>query len=231
MVGRVLAALEAAGMADDTLVMVTSDNGGLWHWWDFVEPDDVAAGRITPRGEYVKGFGHQSNAQLRGTKADIWEGGHRVPLIARWPKRILPSRTSDALVELTDLLATCAELVGAPLPDDAGEDSFSLLPVLLDRPPTGPVREAAVHHSLRGTFAVREGAWKLVLGRGSGGFSVPRAIEPAEGEPAGQLYHLARDPQETKNLWLDHPDVVARLTSRLERYQHEGRSRPAASNE
>ncbi|MEO7653633.1 MAG: arylsulfatase [Bryobacteraceae bacterium] len=131
-VGAVLGALDAADVADRTLVLFSSDNGALWHWWNFQEADDKALGKITPRGEYLKSFGHQSNAWMRGTKADTWEGGHHVPLLARWPGRIKAGAVSDSLVCLTDFVATCADIVHEPLPSDAAEDSFNLMPVLLD---------------------------------------------------------------------------------------------------
>ena len=105
-VGRVMEAIGQSGAAGDTLVMFSSDNGGLWHWWDFREADDVARGKTTPRGAYLKGFGHQSNAWMRGTKADAWEGGHRVPFLARWPGRIPAGTVSASLACLTDFPAT-----------------------------------------------------------------------------------------------------------------------------
>ena len=120
-----------------------------------------------------------------------------------------------------------ADLVGAPIPPDAGEDSYSLLPILLNERLESPLREATVHHSLSGVFAIRQGPWKLILGRGSGGFSEPRSLEPAPGEPEGQLYNLDDDPGETANLYLDHPDIVARLRTLLNRYRDSGRSAPS----
>jgi arylsulfatase A-like enzyme len=225
-IGKVLEALDQVGVADNTLVLFTSDNGGLWHWWKFEEADDVAYGKITPRGQNVQDFGHQSNGTLRGTKADIWEGGHRVPFIVRWPGKIKSGGVSNELVGLVDVLATCAEITGAKLPRDAAEDSFSLLPALLSEKPAKAVRDHAVFHSNRGMFSIEEGDWKLILQRGSGGFSVPRLLEPKPGEAAGQLYNLHTDPRETRNVYKDHPEIVARLTARLEKIRAAGRSRP-----
>ncbi|MFK8111162.1 MAG: arylsulfatase [Rubripirellula sp.] len=214
-VGAIVNAIERAGVAENTLVIFSSDNGGLYHWWSPQEADDVAHYKPTPRGQSMKEYGHQGNAHLRGTKADIWEGGHRVPLIAKWPAAIGASRISHSLIELTDLLATCAEILGVDLPSDAGPDSHSMLGAMLGT--IGSERDFAVHHSLWGTFAIREGDWKMVPQRGSGGFTRPRQVEPAEGESVGQLYNLAEDPSETKNVWNENPEVVRRLADRLKR--------------
>jgi arylsulfatase A len=223
--GAILHALEKTGLAGNTLVIFTSDNGGLWHWWDFKEADDIAYGRISPRGKEEKSYGHQSNGPLRGTKADIWEGGHRVPFIARWPSRIKPGSVSDELISLVDLMATCADITGAKLPDNAAEDSFSILPALLGRKSAAPVRDHVVYHSLRGEFSIEQGDWKLMLHRGSGGFSTPREVQPKPGEPVGQLYNIRQDLQETRNVYSGHPEVVERLTRLLEKVQRQDRSR------
>ena len=206
--GRVLDALDRAGATQDTLIIFTSDNGSHW----------------TPA--FIEEWGHRANGELRGQKADIWDGGHRVPFIARWPGKTVPGTVCAEIICLTDLLATCAAIVGAELPEDAGEDSYNILPALLSEPREKPLREATVHHSMNGTFAIRRGKWKLVLGLGSGGFSAPRTVEPKDGEPKGQLYDLEADIDESENLWAEHPEIVAQLTALLERYQREGRSRP-----
>jgi arylsulfatase A-like enzyme len=224
-VGAVLDVLDRTRLSGNTIVLFTSDNGGLWHWWDFRETDDVALGRISERGKYLKSRGHQSNAYLRGTKADIWEGGHRVPFLVRWPGRIKPGTVSDDLVCLTDVLATVAEITSTPLAGDAAEDSFSALAVMTGKGGAA-IDRAVVLHSLHGEFAIRQGEWKLALSRGSGGFSVPRQVTPKQDEPAGQLYNLREDPLEKRNVYLEQPDVVARLSRLLEQYQREGRSRP-----
>jgi arylsulfatase A len=219
-VGAILAALDRTGVAENTLVIFTSDNGGLYHWWEPKETDDKKNYRLGKRAKYVKDFGHQGNAHLRGTKADIWEGGHRVPFLVRWPGKTPAGATNSSLIELTDLLATCAGIVDAKLPAGAGEDSRNILPLLLGQTPSKPVRDYAVHHSLWGVSAIRQGPWKLIPHRGSGGFTFPRTIDVAKvGGPEGQLYHLANDPSETQNLWEQKPKVVQRLGRLLKQIQ------------
>lgn len=205
--GRILQALDETGLGKETLVIFTSDNGAHW------TPEDKAR------------YAHRANAGWRGMKADIWEAGHRVPFLARWPGRIPAGTTSDYLGCLTDLAATLAELLGVELPPEAAEDSFSMLGALLARKDVRP-RPPVVLHSSEGMFAIREGPWKLIRGLGSGGFSEPRLVEPKPGEPAGQLYHLGRDPGETVNLYMKHPEIVARLETLLEDVRRKGRSRP-----
>lgn len=221
-VGAVLDALDRAKLADDTLVIFTSDNGGLWHDWDAKEADDVAGYKTTARGKYARERGHQGNAHLRGTKADIWEGGHRVPFIVRWPGKVKAGTTSAALVELNDLFATLAAITRRPLPAQSAEDSFSFLPALTGRP---AARRFAVHHSVQGLFALREERWKFVPARGSGGFSTPKTVAPAAGEAEGQLYDLVADPSETRNLWREHPEIVARMQARLDQIRNGNRTR------
>ena len=217
-VGAVLDALERTGQTEETLVVFTSDNGGLYHYWDPQEADDKQNYRLNARGKYVKGFSHRGNAHLRGTKADIWEGGHRVPFVVRWPGKTPAGAVSQELIELTDWLATCAAIVSAELPESAGEDSRNMLPALLSTEPDSRVRLYAIHHSLWGMFAVRKGPWKLVEGRGSGGFTFPKQLDVEKvGGPPGQLYKLDDDPSETKNVWDDHPDVVRELTDLLKK--------------
>ncbi len=211
-VGEILAALDKHGLARDTLVILTSDNG------------------CSPAAD-VKGLerlGHYPSAHYRGYKADIWEGGHRVPFICRWPARVRAGSKSAQLVCLTDLLATCAELTGQRLPSQAGEDSFSFLPALLGEDSLAS-RDAVIHHSINGMFAIRQGMWKLELCPGSGGWCEPR--DPAArkaGLPEAQLYDLSADPSETRNLLASRPEQVARLTRLLERAVAEGRSTPGA---
>ncbi len=155
--GEVLKALAAAGLADNTLVIFTSDNG------------------CSPAADVKKleAQGHYPSAEFRGYKADIWDGGHRIPLVARWPGKIEAGSHTRSLTCLTDLIATCADIVGEKLPDTAAEDSVSMWPVLTSQA-LDAGREAVVHHSIDGLFAIRKGKWKLELCAGSGGWA-PRA--------------------------------------------------------
>ena len=209
-VGEVMAALERNGIADQTLVIFTSDNGC-----------SPAAG--IPE---LESKGHFPNHIFRGHKADIWDGGHRIPFICRWPGKINAGASSSQLTCLTDLLATCAEIAGLKVPADAGEDSVSMLPALLGRD-SGPLREAVVHHSIDGKFAIRQGNWKLELCPGSGGWSKPKEADAVkQGLPTVQLYDMSGDVRESVNVQDKHPDVVERLTRLLEKYIAEGRSTP-----
>lgn len=219
--GAILDTLDRHGIADKTFILFTSDNGGLYHYWKAEEKDDLKHYKIGGRAAHIREFEHQGNAHLRGTKADIWEGGHRVPFIVRWPSKIPVAGISHQLVELTDLLATVADITGSSLPNDAGPDSFSFLPELLRSKSSKPAREYSVHHSMAGVFAIRQGPWKLVVNhRGSGGFSNPKKIDPkVEGGPPGQLYHLKSDPSETRNVYEDNPEIVERLSRLLKSIQ------------
>lgn len=209
-VGEVLAAIDAAGIADNTLVIFTSDNGC----------SPVAQiGRLEAQG-------HFPSAQYRGQKSDIWEGGHRVPFIVRWPAYVAARSQSSQTICLTDLIATCAEILGKKLPDNVGEDSISILPALIGHD-TKPLRDSLVNHSISGRFALRQGRWKLEIASGSGGWGTPNDFEATKaGLPDVQLYDLVSDSAETKNLQADHPEIVARLRSALERIISNGRSTP-----
>ena len=219
-VGAILEVLDRLELTENTLVVFTSDNGGLYHYWEPEEADDRQFHRGSKRGRYVEQFGHQGNAHLRGTKADIWEGGHRVPFVVRWPGRTPAGTVNSHLMELTDLLATCAAIVEAELPNGMGPDSRNALPALLDPDAEVDGREFAIHHSLWGMFGIRKGPWKMIPRRGSGGFTFPREIDVAkEGGPPGQLYHLEDDPSETRNVWKEHPDIVQELGELLKQVQ------------
>lgn len=210
-VGEVLRALEDAGAARNTIVIFTSDNG----------PAPIA-GLI----DDLRRKGHDSAGGWRGAKQDLYEGGHRVPFIVRWPGVVSPGTSTRAMVGLVDVFATIAEVIGEPLAHDMAEDSVSFLPVL--RRPEAPFERSAalVAQSGNGSLAIREGRWKLCLAQGSGGLSAPRPGSPEErGLPPVQLYDLETDPGETTNLHAQHPDVVKRLTTRLEAYRAAGRSR------
>lgn len=193
--GQVIAALEKQQMLDDTLLVFTSDNGPVWF------------------DEDVERFGHRSSGPLRGIKGDLWEGGHRMPLVVRWNGKVPAGATSDALVGLVDVLATMAELVGQQLPEDAQLDSISFLPVLLGQSRKG--NRKTLLHTRGNTVAVRHGPWKFIPGLGSFGFSAPRRGKPQPGGPRGQLYHLGNDLAEQNNLWLQEPEVVERLEKML----------------
>jgi arylsulfatase A len=207
MLGRVMHALDETGLAENTLFIFTSDNGADW------KLEDLAR------------FAHRANGDWRGEKADIWEGGHRIPFLARWPGAIRPNAESKELGSLADLMATVAAITGAPLPANSAEDSFNLLPAFLGKN-TSPIRDSVILHSIDGMFSIRQGSWKLEEGLGSGGFSPPRTEEPAPGGPTGQLYDLSVDPEELHNLYQSRPEIVDRLASLLERYKRQGYTRP-----
>ena len=207
MLGRVTSALERAGLAKNTLFIFTSDNGADW--------------KIEDEARYA----HRANADWRGEKADIWEAGHRIPFLVRWPGYIRPGSVNKELGSLTDLMATVAAITGLPLPEHAAEDSFNLLPAFLEKN-NKPIRDSVILHSIEGVFAIRRGNWKLEQGLGSGGFSAPRTAEAAPGGPKGQLYDLEADPGELHNLYQAKPDVVDSLATLLERFQQQGYTRP-----
>jgi len=209
-IGRFLKALDQTGLTTNTLVFVTSDNGCAPY-----------AG-VKP----MEAKGHFPSANARGYKSDIWDGGHHVPFMVRWPGIVKAGTTSAQTICLTDLLATCADVLEAQLPANAGEDSVSLLPILkgLSQPPT---RDAIVHHSIDGAFAIRQDKWKLAFTAGSGGWSTPKTgSKQAENLPALQLYDLAADPAEQNNIQAEHPEVVKRLTTLLKKFITDGRSTP-----
>jgi arylsulfatase A-like enzyme len=210
-VGQVLKALDEAKVADRTLVIFASDNG------------------CAPTANFPEMLkhGHNPSYVFRGAKADIWDGGHHIPFIVRWPGHVKAGATSEQLVCLNDFMATAAEIVGVKLPDNAGEDSVSLLPALLGQDNGRPLHEAVVHHSGQGMFAIRQGQWKLELCPGSGGWASPTdAAARKEGLPTVQLYDMTADVGEKNNVASANPDTVARLTELLERYVRDGRSTP-----
>jgi arylsulfatase A-like enzyme len=216
-VGRLTAALERLGLADNTVVVFTSDNG-------FAPAADI------PRHA---GFGHDPSGGFRGVKSDAFEGGHHVPFIVRWPGVTSAGSRCREPVGQFDLFATLAETLGQALPANVAEDSESLLPLLRGQSPRTTGREAVVHHSVEGRFAIRAGRWKLILWPGSGGWSAPTpAPSPWLKVPAAdlsklppfQLYDLDSDPAETTNLASAHPEIVQRLGRLLRSYIERGRS-------
>jgi len=215
-VGQVLQAIDKAGLTDSTLLVMTSDNG------------------CSPQANFPEllAKGHNPSYVSRGYKADIYDGGHHIPFFVRWPGHIKPGSTTGQIACLTDFFATVAEVIGEKLPDAAAEDSVSLLPVLTNPALDKPLREAIVHHSIDGCFAIRQGNWKLELCPGSGGWSAPR--DPAafrEGLPAIQLYDMGADVAEKNNVQSANPAIVERLTKLLEKYVSEGRSTAGAPQE
>lgn len=209
MIGRVLNALDVAGMNENTLVIFSSDNGPMW-----LEED-------------VTRFGHDASGGLRGMKGDGWEGGHRVPFIVRWPGRVQPASMSDQMICFTDLMATFAALTNTSLPDGAGPDSFNFLPVLLgEQLADKPVREHLAVMSGQGMMTLREGPWKLMMRLGSGGFTKPAIIERGPGDPEGQLYNLADDLGEMNNRYLEDPERVKAMKAGLRAIRAATQTRP-----
>tara|TARA_R110002096_G_scaffold16106_61_gene55399 strand:+ start:5189 stop:6832 length:1644 start_codon:yes stop_codon:yes gene_type:complete len=210
-IGEVLEALDESGHADNTLVLFTTDNG-----------TSTAAGF-----KQLESKGVNLRANWRGNKADAFEGGHRVPFIVRWPEKVEAGTRSDELISVADILATCAEVIGHELADNAAEDSVSFLPVLHGETLETPLHDAVVCHSISGHFALRSGKWKILYCQGSGGWSAPKEnIAAKQNLPQIQLYDLEADPKETTNIYEKHPEVVSGLTAILRRYVENGRSTP-----
>lgn len=207
-VGQVVKALEDKGISENTILIVTSDNGC-----------SKAA-----NFKNLESHGHFASAQYRGSKADIWEGGHRVPYFVKWPKVIKAGSISNELTCQTDLLATCAALLGKPLPKNAAEDSESILPLFSGKP-TKLSRKGIIHHSVSGHFAYREGNHKLILAHGSGGWSAPNERgAKKQNKPIAQLYNLKADPGEQKNLYKEKPELTEKLLAQLTAYVNAGAS-------
>ena len=214
-VGQVLAALEATGVSDNTLLIFTTDNG------------------CSPQAKFseLAAKGHYPSDVYRGHKADIYEGGHRVPFIARWPAKVKAGSSSDQTICQADLFATAADIINKAYPKNAAEDSVSILPALMGMAKK-PLREATVHHSINGSFSIRQGKWKLALCPGSGGWSNPRpGRTDFSGQSSVQLFDLDSDIGETTNLAEKHPKVVERLTELLQGYADRGRSTPGPNQE
>lgn len=183
--------------------------------------------------DLLKKQGHYPNSIYRGHKADLYDGGHRVPCLLRWPKGARPHRVNQTVC-LTDFYATFADINGYQLKDSEGEDSYSLLSAIRSTEEVLPIREATVHHSINGQFTIRQGKWKLLLSASSGGWSYPR---PGKNDdviatlPPLQLYDMETDPSETKNVAGTHPDVVRKLGELMLKYIRDGRSTPGAPQE
>jgi len=215
--GKVFKALRANGMLENTLIICSSDNG--------------TSPYASKQSELEK-MGHFPSGDLRGSKADIWDGGHRVPFIVHWPKIVKPDTRSDKLTCLGDVMATTAEIVGYKLPENAGEDSISFLPVL--KGVKKYARKTVIHHSIPGYFAIRQENYKLIMCPGSGGWTKPRTndrlwkkLEKQE-KPTVQLYDMSKDIGEQKNLAAQMPEKVKELKKLLEKQVEDGRTTPGS---
>ncbi len=207
--GQLVKTIKDAGIEDNTIVIFVSDNG------------------CSPQANFklLAEKGHDPSAIYRGHKADIFEGGHRVPFIVKWPSRIKPNTTSDKTICTTDFFATCAEITGTTLQSNEGEDSFSLIPLFKDPKASNFLRTATVHSSINGSFAIRKDKWKLIFCPGSGGWSSPRPDSELVKElPKFQLYDLSNDPGEENNLCGQHPEVVNEMKNLMVSYIENGRS-------
>ncbi|MCA9249010.1 MAG: sulfatase-like hydrolase/transferase, partial [Planctomycetales bacterium] len=218
-VGELLATLDRLKVADNTLVVFASDNGP--------EVPTVLDMRAT--------YDHDGARPWRGVKRDQWEGGHRTPFIVRWPGKVAAGATSSQLTSLTDVMATCAAIVGQRLPENAAEDSYNMLPVLLGSQGDEPVRRNMLEQTISLALSIREGPWKYLDHRGSGGNDYSRdgrwgmklyALPDEAPDAPGQLYNLADDPGERHNLYVKHPEIVRRLKARLDEFCASGRSAP-----
>lgn len=221
MMGKIVETLMRTERYENTLLIVTSDNGAL--------PGD----RLAPEPDrpfVFADYGHRANGALRGYKSHIWEGGHRVPLLVNWPERVKPGAVADGLVCLADFYETFRELTGAAFSPDAGEDSFSMLPMLED-PASPGLRNHAVHHSQTGVFSLRRGKWKLIFEcQSSGGWPPPTdRLSPVAGQD-GQLYDIEADPYETANVFDRYPEVVSELSRSLLQLKNGARSAPLAES-
>jgi arylsulfatase A len=209
-VGRVLAALDKHGFAENTLVIFTADNG----------PEHYAYDRI-------KNFGHRSMGSLRGLKRDIWEGGHRVPLIVRWPGVVPADKVNDGLISQIDFFATIAAIVGAEIPLGSAEDSHNQL--VLIKGEGSSVRDTLVHNTNPNGYALRHGDWVLIDAKTGGVSGVPPWFDEANGyrknEQPGELYNLRVDLSQKNNLFANMPEKVAELKALLAKVQRNGQVR------
>ena len=208
-VGQVLNALVENGIDNNTLVIFSSDNGAESNY-------------IYQRDTY----GHFSCMNFKGGKRDIYEGGHRVPFLMRWPAVIEDGRKVDIPVCQSDFFATIAGIIGAEIPENAGEDSYNLYPALISENYDRDLRGPVIHHSWTGHFAIRYGKWKLNMFRGSGGSLKPAIIMPEDGEAIYELYDMENDIGESHNLYFEHPEIVERLTGEITRIVKDGRTTP-----
>ena len=215
-VGELLKTIDRLGIADNTIVMFSSDNG----------PETTSV--INMRKDYA----HDGARPWRGMKRDQWEGGHRIPLIVRWPGKIKPGSMTDQMTSLTDIMATCAAIVGAEMPNNAAEDSYNMMSVLLGQQTNEPIRKYLVQQTISLALSIRRGRWKYLDHKGSGGNNYnnpslkPYALPDSSPDAPGQLYDLETDPGETRNLYYQHQAIVAELKHQLDKFVKEGRSCP-----
>jgi arylsulfatase A-like enzyme len=206
-VGQIIEALKKSGEFENSLLVFTSDNGSP-------ERDGTnMGGQIAS----VKKYGHDPSRPWKGMKADIWEGGHRVPFIASWPDKISANSISDQVICLTDVISSVATILGISNEAGSMEDSYDISPILFGI--NEPVRKSIIHHSIDGTFAIRKGDWKLIQGKTAGGFSKGLKIEGIPVETDGQLYNLFEDPSEQNNLYAEQPEQVEELSALLYQYK------------
>jgi arylsulfatase A-like enzyme len=216
-VGELMKTLEKLGLTENTVVIISSDNG----------PETIAVVNMR------KDYGHDGAMPWRGMKRDNWEGGHRVPFIVVWPGKVSPGSTSDQTISLTDVMATCAALTGANLPYNSAEDSYNILPVLLGKDKAKPVRPYTLHQTTSLAISIRKGEWKYLDHKGSGGNNytrdilVPYSLPEVAPTAPGQLYNLLLDPGEKNNLYFENPEKVRELKDLLEYSKSAGRSAPA----
>jgi len=208
LLGKIESVLKQTGLDKNTIIVFTSDNGA------------------SPMSDFktLESKGHFSSGVYRGAKADIFEGGHRIPFIIKWPGKVAPNSISSQTISLTDFMATGANIIGSKLLDNQAEDSFSILPILLNKP-IEYKRESIIHHSIDGKFAIRKGDYKLIFARGSGGWSAPTESVAAKSNlPDIQLYNLNTDIKEQQNLASLLPEVVTELSELLKKQIEAGRS-------
>lgn len=205
-IGQIVAAVDEMGLGENTLIIVTSDNG---------------CSKSAGIAQMAK-QGHDVSYIYRGSKADLWDGGHRVPFIVRWSSKIKAGTTNNDLICLTDFFATLSDITNKPLPDDNAEDSYSFLPALMGKPIVNK-RQGIINHSINGHFAYRTNKWKLLLSKGSGGWSSPTEKEAVD-VPVAQLYDMEKDPSEKVNLYNTNPKMAKTLLKQLEMEIKTGRS-------
>jgi len=196
-VGKLLHSIDSLGLSENTMVVFTSDNGPYW------------------RDNFVKQFNHHAAGEFRGMKGDAFEGGHRVPLIVRYPKKVKAGSVSNVTTSLANFMATCSELVGEKSDKFKTGDSYSVLPNLESTISKSAEQHPIVVISSKGLFAIRKGPWKLITGLGSGGFTDPSEVKPKPGQAVGQLYNLEEDIHEDNNLYQKYPEKVKELSALL----------------